>query len=388
MVPLFPSGKSGLLIPKQEPFDAHGLHWLWGCQSQLLKCKQEETHLSHHSAPFADIALKDTFFGLCCSLGYAAWRPSWFTHTKAGWQRMGQSPSAATGMMAALYKPLCNYMDCCWDNSNVTHRWILPDSCSYHLPQYCLPLCAGILLTGEGNRILMIGEEWANGPTVMLIWKDAALGEGRGLCTYMWWLPSSIPKTEPNQTDPSLRSSPHRETQEGSPHSHEACVFCNGNFPFVEPCLDHCLVLLSKSSAMTVRRCSTQIPGTGWVGVKLLFQQCCPWDYHADMEGSHQAQSHGPLWRILSTSLPLALSPPGCILHPHKQTREHLINTSALRCKHTGPAPGTGFLLEEDKMKEEEFKHHLALPEITVWDKAFIFYLSCWEVENNLLLGV
>lgn len=28
VVPLFPSGKSGLLIPKQEPFDAHGLHWL------------------------------------------------------------------------------------------------------------------------------------------------------------------------------------------------------------------------------------------------------------------------------------------------------------------------------------------------------------------------
>lgn len=68
VVLLFPSGKSGLPIPKQEPFDAHGLQWLWGCQSQLSKCKQGETHPSHHSAPSADIALKDTFLGFALPL--------------------------------------------------------------------------------------------------------------------------------------------------------------------------------------------------------------------------------------------------------------------------------------------------------------------------------
>lgn len=41
VVLLFPLGKSVLPISKQELFDAHGLQWHWGCQSQLSKCKQE-----------------------------------------------------------------------------------------------------------------------------------------------------------------------------------------------------------------------------------------------------------------------------------------------------------------------------------------------------------
>lgn len=115
---VFPSGKSGLPISKQEPFDAHGLQWLRGFQSQLLKCKQEETHPSHRSAPSADIAFKDTFFGLCSSVCYSAWKRSWVPHTRAGRQRKAPSPSPAPGLMAALYEPRYPSMGSRWDKDN------------------------------------------------------------------------------------------------------------------------------------------------------------------------------------------------------------------------------------------------------------------------------
>lgn len=84
VVLLFPPGKSGLPIPKQEPFDAHELQWLWGCQSQLSKCKQEETHPSYHSAPPVDIALKDTFSGFVLPLVTQPVREAWLLTEELG----------------------------------------------------------------------------------------------------------------------------------------------------------------------------------------------------------------------------------------------------------------------------------------------------------------
>lgn len=132
--------------------------------------------------------------------------------------------------------------------------------------------------------------------------------------------------------------------KDNGPYISEFCLI-------VSRITSHCIschsVLAFRRRGGRMSKSSTQAEG----GLGCLFPWYGPAD-QADMESSHQAQSCSPRWCILSMSIPSVPSPLGCILHPHKQTRGHLINTSAVGSKSTGPSPRAGFLLQEDKKKE------------------------------------